>query len=178
MDLLPYLDLVWIGESRDYNRLPDHWLIEISGIPFGLPGQMLEGGGNPWRGMVYGITNRAGWSKNSPEYLWGFFDEYKFLEREMIGYWDEKNPIKINNTNIKASIYKGVDEIIIAIANWADQDEKADIIIDWSELAIDKNNIEVFIPEIIDFQLKHTNVLLDNLVIPAEKGYLIVLKKQ
>ena len=52
MDLLPYFDLVWIGEGRDYDRSPDHWLIEVSGIPFGLPGQMLEGGGNPWRGMV------------------------------------------------------------------------------------------------------------------------------
>ncbi|MEN6455119.1 MAG: glycoside hydrolase domain-containing protein, partial [Prolixibacteraceae bacterium] len=58
MDLLPYFDLVWIGEGRDYNRKPDHWLVEVSGIPFGLSGQMLEGGGNPWRGMVYGITNR------------------------------------------------------------------------------------------------------------------------
>jgi hypothetical protein len=41
MDLLPYLDLVWIGEGRDYNRAPDHWLVEVSGIPFGVPGQML-----------------------------------------------------------------------------------------------------------------------------------------
>ena len=49
MDMLPYFDLIWIGEGRDYNRDPDHWLIEVSGIPFGLPGQMLEGGGNPWR---------------------------------------------------------------------------------------------------------------------------------
>lgn len=178
MDLLPYLDLVWIGESRDYNRLPDHWLVEISGIPFGLPGQMLEGGGNPWRGMVYGITNRAGWTRNSPEHLWKFFDEYNFSEREMIGYWDKKNPLKTNNPNVKASIYKSVNEIIIAIANWADRDEKAEIIIDWPEFEIDKNNIEAFIPEIIDFQLEQTNVLLDNLVIPAEKGFLIVLKNK
>jgi hypothetical protein len=76
MDLLPYFDLVWIGEGRDYNRAPDHWLIEVSGIPFGLPGQMLEGGGNPWRGMVYGITNRAGWVGNTPIEIWKFWDEY------------------------------------------------------------------------------------------------------
>ncbi len=174
--MLPYLDLVWIGESRDYNRLPDHWLIEISGIPFGLPGQMLEGGGNPWRGMVYGITNRAGWTKNSPEYLWRFFDEYNFSEREMIGYWDKKNPIKTNNANLKVSIYKGEYEIIIAIANWTDKNEEAELIIDWSKLAVDKNNIEVFIPEIIEFQSEQKDVLLDSLVIPAEKGFLIILK--
>jgi hypothetical protein len=77
MDLLPYLDLVWIGEGRDYNRMPDYWLVEVSGIPYGLPGQMLEGGGNPWRGMVYGMTNRAGWWKgdNPPTPIWKFWDE-------------------------------------------------------------------------------------------------------
>ena len=85
MDLLPYFDLLWIGEGRDYNRAPDHWLIEVSGIPFGLPGQMLEGGGNPWRGMVYGITNRPGWGGNSPSGLWKFWDEYKIEEKIMTG---------------------------------------------------------------------------------------------
>ena len=52
MDLLPYVDLVWIGEGRDYDLPPDNWLVEVSGIPFGLPGQMLAGGG----------TNGAEWS--------------------------------------------------------------------------------------------------------------------
>ena len=94
MDLLPYFDLVWIGEGRDYNRAPDHWLIEVSGIPFGLPGQMLEGGGNPWRGMVYGITNRPGWVGNSPSGLWKFWDEYKIEDKIMTGYWEENSSCK------------------------------------------------------------------------------------
>ena len=101
MDLLPYFDLVWIGEWRDYNRMPDNWLVEVSGMPFGLPGQMLEGGGNPWRGMVYGITSRGGYTKidKSPEHLWKFFDEYHFPEREMIGYWEKKCPVLCKQSN-------------------------------------------------------------------------------
>jgi hypothetical protein len=27
MELLPCFDLLWIGEGRDYNRKPDHWLM-------------------------------------------------------------------------------------------------------------------------------------------------------
>ncbi len=81
MDLLPYFDLVWIGEGRDYDRMPDHWLIEVSGIPFGLPGQMLQGGGNPWRGMVYGITSRAGWS-GDPTEIWKFWDQYHIARQK------------------------------------------------------------------------------------------------
>lgn len=176
MDLLPYFDLVWIGEGRDYNRLPDHWLVEVSGIPFGLPGQMLEGGGNPWRGMVYGITNRAGWTKNSPEYLWKFFDEYRFSEKEMIGYWEKDGPVTCSNPLVKASIYKGPHELIIAVANWADDDQVVSIDIDWKKLGINPTGSDTLIPEIKGFQTKQSSVLLNKMVIPGTKGYLIVIK--
>jgi len=56
LEHFPYLDRLWFGEYFDYNSQPDYWLIEISGIPFGLMGEMLEKGGNPWRGMIYGMT--------------------------------------------------------------------------------------------------------------------------
>lgn len=177
MDLLPYFDLAWIGEGRDYNRLPDHWLIEVSGIPFGLTGQMLEGGGNPWRGMVYGITTRAGWTKNPPEYLWKFFDEYRFSERIMIGYWEKDCPVACSNPLIKASIYISADEIIIAVANWNDRDEETSITVNWAKAGIDPAKFEILIPEIKDFQTEQAHISLDNIVIPEKKGYLILLKK-
>jgi hypothetical protein len=178
MDLLPYLDLVWIGEGRDYNRLPDHWLIEVSGIPFGLAGQMLQGGGNPWRGLVYGITNRAGWTKNTPEYLWKFFDEYRFSEREMIGYWEKDCPVICNNPMVKASVYKKSDDIIVSIANWTDRDETTSISVDWAKLGVDQAGVVISIPEIKDFQSGQANVSPDKLIIPGNKGYLIVIKKK
>ncbi len=106
MDLLPYFDLVWIGEMRDYNRLPDHWLIEVSGIPYGLTGQMLNEGGNPWRGMLYGITNRPGWA-GDPSQLWKFWDAYDIQSKTMVGYWDDQNPVKTGNEMVKATLYRG-----------------------------------------------------------------------
>ena len=62
MEHFPYINSLWFGEGYDYNAPPDYWLVEISGIPFGLYGEMLEGDGNPWRGMVYGMTDRLGWA--------------------------------------------------------------------------------------------------------------------
>jgi hypothetical protein len=178
MDLLPYTDLVWIGEGRDYNRMPDHWLIEVSGIPFGLPGQMLEGGGNPWRGMVYGITNRAGWTKFPPEHLWNFFDKYNFAQRDMIGYWEQDCPVTCSNPLIKASVFKGADDVIISLANWSETDVETSMVINWKEIGLNSNNSDVIIPEIIDFQEGKNNVSLDKIVIPGKKGYLILLKKK
>ena len=118
MELLPYFDLIWIGEGRDYNRAPDHWLVEVSGIPFGLSGQMLQGGGNPWRGMVYGITARAGSKENPPSNIWKFWNQHHIENKEMIGYWEKNNPVTCYNPMIKASVYKGIDESLIAIANF------------------------------------------------------------
>jgi len=39
---------LWFGEGFKYDAMsPEQWLVECSGIPFGLMGDMLEGGGNP-----------------------------------------------------------------------------------------------------------------------------------
>jgi hypothetical protein len=177
MDLLPYFDLVWIGESRDYNRLPDHWLIEVSGIPFGLPGQMLEGGGNPWRGMVYGITNRAGWTaNNSPSQLWKFWDDYHIEKKTMVGYWDKESPVSVANPSVKTTVYKEKGQAIIAVANWTDKDQDVSIVIDWSKLGMDPLKTEIIIPEIKDFQKSQKPASLNKVTIPGKQGYLIVLK--
>ncbi len=61
MEHLPYINSLWFGEMYDYNLSPDYWLVEISGIPFGLYGEMLEGCGNAYRGMVYGMSSRLAW---------------------------------------------------------------------------------------------------------------------
>ncbi len=176
MDLLPYFDLVWIGEGRDYNRLPDHWLVEVSGIPFGLAGQMLEGGGNPWRGMVYGITNRAGWAENIPTPIWKFWDDHQIAQKEMIGYWEKGCPVTSSNPLVKATVFKSNNEAIIAVANWTDQVETVSLAIDWIKLGIDAGKSSISIPEIKDFQAGQSAVSLDKLSIPGKKGYLIVIK--
>jgi hypothetical protein len=62
LEHLPFVDRLWFGEYFDYDSPPDYWLVEISGIPFGLMGEMLEKGGNPWRGMLFGMTRRLPWA--------------------------------------------------------------------------------------------------------------------
>ncbi|MGH7658471.1 MAG: glycoside hydrolase domain-containing protein, partial [Gemmatimonadales bacterium] len=62
LEHFPYIDRLWFGEYFDYNSSPAYWLTEMSGIPFGVMGEMLQDGGNPWRGMVFGMTNRLPWA--------------------------------------------------------------------------------------------------------------------
>ena len=176
MDLLPYIDLVWIGEGRDYDRMPDHWLVEVSGIPFGLPGQMLQAGGNPWRGMVYGITNRAGWS-GDPAEIWKFWDEYNFGDKLMMGYWDESIPVRTGNRLVNATLYIGDAESVIALANWSDQDQVCSLELDWDLLGLGKDECQYLIPAIPGFQDQQSPSSLDLLNIPGSKGYLILVRK-
>jgi len=177
MDLLPYFDLVWIGEGRDYDRMPGHWLIEVSGIPFGLPGQMLQDGGNPWRGMVYGITNRAGWG-GDPTVIWKFWDEYKIEEKVMIGYWDEQSPVKVDNSWIRVTLYKGRETSIIAVANWDNKDQECTVHLDWDKLGYDSDSYGFQMPFVQNFQNERRLQSLERIVVPAGKGYLVVIKNR
>ena len=177
MDLLPYIDLVWIGENRNYDKDADIWLVEVSGIPFGLTGQMLKGGGNPWRGMVFGITRRSGRSTkvNLPTALWQFWDQHSFKSKSLIGYWDDACPVIIDNNKIKASVFKGEDESIIAIANWGDRDEDVSLKVNWEKLGFNEDNVKITIPFIEDFQEAIPIDSIDKLLVPSGKGFLITI---
>ncbi|MDQ2753219.1 MAG: DUF6067 family protein, partial [Bacteroidota bacterium] len=108
MEHFPYLNRLWFGEYFDYeNNTPDFFLTEVSGIPFGLMGEMLQGGGNPWRGMIYGMTNRMPWSDNAdPRPIWKVWDKFGMQGTKMIGYWSDNCPVKTNNDKVLATVYK------------------------------------------------------------------------
>jgi hypothetical protein len=139
---------------------------------------MLEGGGNPWRGMVYGITNRAGYTRVGPSEIWKFWDEYGFQSMDMIGYWDDNNPITCSNPSVKATVFKGKDVMVVAVASWSDKDEEVTLAFNSAKAGFDLDSGDVFIPGIVNFQEKQNTVSLNNMVIPGGKGYLIVIKKK
>jgi len=170
MDLLPYFDLCWIGEGRNYDHPADNWLIEVSGIPFGLSGQMLQGGGNAARGMVYGMTNRPGWSGPDASRFWKLWDNYNFESKEMIGYWDPSSPVKTDNPQVKATLYKGTDLSIVSVAGWGDSDQTVNI-------SISMPYKRIYTPEISDFQPFADIDLSKPLQIPKGGGFIFVIEQ-
>ncbi|MHC6219741.1 glycoside hydrolase domain-containing protein [Arthrobacter sp. MMS24-S77] len=119
MEHMPYVDRLWFGEYFDYeNTSPEYWLVELSGIPFGLMGEMLEGGGNPWRGMVFGMTGRAPAVDNRP--LWQFWANNGLEEATMIGHWASDAPIRSSNPEVLATTWLTPDgAAVVALASWA-----------------------------------------------------------
>ena len=179
-DLLPFIDQLWIGEARNYNLSPDYWLVEVSGVPFGLTSQMLRDGGNIWRGMVFGITGRLGWYKSkTPEYIWKFWDQHDFFHKEQSGFWDESSPVKSGTDSVQATVYKSKDEAVIAVANWTDNNQLCRLKIDWKKLGFDPATAEISIPAIQEFQDPKQQVDLNkDLSIEAAKGYMILIKNK
>lgn len=123
MELLPSVDSLWIGEGFDYETTsPDYWLVEISGIPFGLMGDMLHRGGNKWRGMVFGMTPRCNWPEGgSPLPVWQLWDSFGMTGCRVQGWWDESCPVRLSRDDCKATAYVGEDRMLVAIASWAEQ---------------------------------------------------------
>lgn len=180
MEHFPYLNRLWFGEYFDYEKnKPDFFLTEVSGIPFGLMGEMLQDGGNQWRGMVYGMTNRLPWSgNNDPRPIWKVWDNFGMKGTKMIGYWSENCPIKTSNPEILATVYKKQGAALVAIASWASQDEKITLNIDWKKLGIDPAKAMLSIPEVTNFQQGSTPDLKSEIAIDKGKGLLLVIREK
>lgn len=180
MEHFPYLNRLWFGEYFDYEKnKPDFFLTEVSGIPFGLMGEMLQDGGNQWRGMVYGMTNRLPWSgNNDPRPIWKVWDNFGMKGTKMIGYWSENCPVKTNNAEVLATVYQKQGSALVAIASWADQDVKVALTIDWKKLGIDPAKASIVVPEVQNFQTGANLTAQSELTIPKGKGLLIVIKEK
>ncbi|MBB6404284.1 glycoside hydrolase domain-containing protein [Arthrobacter sp. AZCC_0090] len=130
MEHMPYVDRLWFGEYFDYeNTSPEYWLVELSGIPFGLMGEMLEGGGNPWRGMVFAMTGRAPAIDNRP--LWRFWADNGLEEATMIGHWASDAPIRSSNPEVLTTTWLTSDgSAVVALASWAAEPVDVSLVFD------------------------------------------------
>ncbi|HTI57457.1 glycoside hydrolase domain-containing protein [Mucilaginibacter sp.] len=179
MENFPYLNRLWFGEYFDYEKnSPDFFLTEVSGIPFGLMGEMLQGGGNPWRGMVYGMTNRMPWSDNAdPRPIWHVWDDFGMQNSKMIGYWVDDCPVKTNNPEVLATVYKKDKSALIAIASWAADDVNIKLQIDWKALGIDPPKATITAPEVMNFQPKAEFQDGQDIKVQKGKGWMIVVRE-
>ena len=175
LEHFPYIDRLWFGEYFNYDSKPDYWLIEISGIPFGLMGEMLQGGGNPYRGMIYGMTARLPWA-GDPRPLWKVWDEFGIENSEMIGYWSKKCPVKTDNKDVLATVYKKENRTMIALASWSNKELSVKLKIIWKALGIKKEKATIYAPSIKNFQKERYFKIDDSIPIKPKKGWILIVK--
>jgi hypothetical protein len=158
---------------------PDYWLLEVSGIPHGLTGEMLNYGtdpiwnANPWRGMLFGMTSR--WTETYQP-MHRFWDEYGIQSTEWIGWWEKNCPVTTDNPNVPATVYKKKGKTLISLGSWAPSDVDVRLKIDWKALGIDPKTAVLKAPAINDFQEARTFSPSEPIPVPLDKGWLLILE--
>lgn len=180
-EFFPYIDKVWFGESFLYDKMtPANWLVESSGIPFGLMGDMLHRGGNKWLGMQYGMTVRHPWLTEGvvcdPRVVWKEWDKFGIDKAQMIGFWEANAPVSTDDEAVKVTVYKRGKKLLLSVGNYSDETKLVNLHIDWEKLGIRPHKPRFVIPAMDTFQpaLKLTDG--EKLSIEPRKGWLIYVE--
>lgn len=181
-EFFPYIDKIWFGESFLYDQMsPTNWLVESSGIPFGLMGDMLHRGGNKWLGMQYGMTVRLPWYTEGvlcdPRIVWKIWDSFDIANSTMIGFWEKDIPIKTNDSDVKVTIYKKKGKILISMGNYSNETKYVKLKINWKKLDLSPTQTKLLIPEIKEFQQAQIRTVNDIIIVEAKKGLLMYLEQ-
>ena len=177
MEFFPYVDRIWFGEGFDYDQPPDYWLVEISGIPYGLMGDMLQGGGNRWRGMIYGMTARIPWA-GADTHVWTVWDEFGIDRARMLGYWHPECPVKTDNQDVMATAYVRQRKTLIAVATWTETPVECRLSIDWDALGLDPQKANLYAPPIEGYQEAALFGPTDPIYMLPRRGWLFLVDEQ
>ncbi len=175
LEHFPYLNRLWFGEYFDYGSAPDYWLVEVSGIPFGLMSEMLQDGGNPWRGMVFGMTGRLPWA-GDPRPLWKAWDAFGITDSRMVGYWVDSRPVKTDRPDVLSTSYVRPGKAMVAIASWAKDTAAVKLTIDWKALGLDPAKATITAQAIDKFQEARTFAATDAIPVEPGKGWLLIIQ--
>lgn len=175
----PYVDRLWFGESFRYNKMsPEQWLVTASGIPFGQMAEMLQDGGNPYLGMLFGETSRDAYGEFSPRPVWKLWKEFDISQAHMLGFWDKDCPIQTNQPSVKATAYIKGDQTLIAIGNFDSKEQTFQLNFNWQMLGLNPENAVLVVPEVTDFQSSASYAISDSITVKAKRGYLLILQKK
>jgi hypothetical protein len=175
LEHFPYVDRLWFGEYFDYGSAPDYWMVEMSGLPFGLMGEMLQDGGNPWRGMVFGMTNRLPWA-GDPRPVWKAWDAFGITESRMVGWWAKAAPVRTGRDDVLATTYLRPGRAMVAVASWAADTARVPLAIDWRALGLDSSRAVIRAEAIDSFQPAATFAPGEAIPIMPARGWLLTIE--
>jgi len=175
----PYVDTLWFGESFRYDDMgPDKWFTTFSGIPFGLMSEMLQGGGNRFRGAVYGTTARLGYGTpdHCPAPVWKLWKEFGIAESKMLGYWEERVAATPSDRCLKATVFVKGDQALIAVGNFSWEDREFTLDFDKGIWPFDPTHLKLRQPAVEKFQAERTFAPGEKIPVKGKQGVLLLLR--
>jgi len=164
VELYPYIDSIWFGEQCEYPTYsPEQWLAEVSGIPFGLPGQVLGTNRDQWQALVFGMTCRIYPNPYTcnPRDLWQALDSLGLGgDPQMLGWWDPRSPLRLDSQHTRATLFVHGAHFAIALASWEARETEVTISFDWAAMrelgfSVPQQVARLRAPAIAGFQPAH-----------------------
>ena len=177
--ILPFLDSLWIGEGFDCRKLPaDYIFTEVSGLFYGNTSQMLEGGGDPYAGMLYAMNNRYGWGVQNADRIYRVWDDFGIQEAQMLGYWHSQCPIRTDNAEVLVTVYQKDDALLAAVYNFSERKQRFHYQINTGKLPFRPGRRETIRLRAGEMKkiVRAANLYGENLL-PGRDGVLFVLRK-
>ena len=151
---------------------------QLAGPPVqSAPGVNLRqpDGGNPWRGMLFGMTSRLPWS-GDPRPLWKFWDQNGIANTSMLGWWVPSNPVKTGRDDVLATVYQGKTRSIVALASWAKDPVDVNLAVNWHALGLDPAHANIRAEAIENFQTASAFAPGQPIPIQPGRGWLLILE--
>jgi hypothetical protein len=133
-------------------------------------GEMLQDGGHPYRGMLYGMTARK-YGSVDPRPVWGMMDDFGIAGSRMLGYWLDDAPVTTGTDRVLATTYVRPGGLLIALASWSDADEVVDLSVDFDALGLDED-LPAWAPSVEGLQVEG-EVDLAAVRVPARMGLFV-----
>jgi hypothetical protein len=135
---------------------------------------MLQGGGNPWRGMLIGMTSRLGWGGN-PQPIWKIWDDFGIQEARMSGFWDPDCPARMDSEGVFATAYIKKGKTLVSVASWAPSARSTRLEFNWTTLGLEPSKSGLYAPPIRGFQPEAKFRPGEELPVAPGRGWLLLL---
>jgi hypothetical protein len=175
MEHFPYISRLWFGEYFDYSQPDDYWMTEVSGLPFGLMGEMLQDGGHPYRGLLYGMTTRV-YGKTDPRPVWTMMNDFGIAGSRMRGYWLKDTPVRTGRSDLLATTYVKPGGALIVVASWSDRDERVSLSMDLAAMGF-SGPVRVYAPAVEGLQA-FAEVDPSAVTVPAKQGLFLRVERR
>ena len=190
-----------MGEGFDYwGSTPEWWLLETSGLPFGITGDMIRegttGGTGPgkgcpdpnrWLGMVFGMGTRLGFgtplganvtaAPNVQEVVpvWQFWKQYSLADSEMVGWWSDPADLLVTTSDpdVKATAFalRHENTVVVALANFGNATKS--VTLSFSPAIEVTGQIEA--PAVEAYQPARTFAAAEPVPCASKRGWLLVV---
>lgn len=145
--VLPYIDKLWFNSDLDLSKNIDNIMLENTGVVFGIETTLshqyplslaLALGALPKFG-VESLSSQAISEFNN------YVDKHKMNNARFYGFWDEKNPLRVDNANVLSSSYEFNGQLILSIFNYSNVSQLCELGIE-TKFGISLENKHVFAP--------------------------------